>query len=75
MLVWLKDGSAQRIVRAATLRLKLQIRFALLLNHSVPSPVQPVLALTFRRQAPGMVTTTVHILSAVDSGYKEAESG
>ena len=46
MLVYLRDGSAQTVVRTATMRLKLQIRFSLSSSHSILTPGQPVPALT-----------------------------
>ena len=42
----LRDGSAQTIVRAATLRQALQIKLSISLSHSLLTQGQPVLALT-----------------------------
>ena len=61
MLVYLRDGSAQTVLRAATLRQKLQIRLSTSPSHSIPTPGQPVPAMTLRRQAPGWVATGVPI--------------
>ena len=46
MLVYLKDGSAQTIVRAATLRHKLQVKHSISPTHIILTPGQPVPALT-----------------------------
>ena len=46
MLLYPRDGSAQTIVRAATLRLKLKIKLSFSLCHSILTPGQPVPALT-----------------------------
>ena len=45
MPVFLRDGSAQTIARAATLREKLQIKLAVSPSHSTLTPGQPVPAL------------------------------
>ena len=42
MLVHLRDGSAQTILRAATLRQKLQIQLSISPSHSILPPGQPV---------------------------------
>ena len=47
MLVNPKDGSAQTILRAATLEQKLQIKLSISPSGSVLTPDQPVPALTF----------------------------
>ena len=46
MLVYLRDGSAQKIVCAATLRYKLQIQLSISPSHSILMAGQPVPALT-----------------------------
>ena len=46
MVVYLRDGSDQTIVRAATLRSKMHIILATSPNHSILTPGQPVPALT-----------------------------
>ena len=46
MLVYLRDGSAQTVVRAATLRQKLQIKLSILPSHSILTSGRPVPALT-----------------------------
>ena len=56
MLVYLRDGSAQISVHAATLRKKLQIKLSISPNHSILTLGQPVPALTLSHQAPGIVT-------------------
>ena len=38
MLVYLRDGSAQKIIRAATLRYKLQTKLSISLSHNIPTP-------------------------------------
>ena len=60
-LVYLRDGFAKTILRAATLRYKLQIQFSTSPSHSIQTPGQPVPALTLYRQAPGRVATGVPI--------------
>ena len=59
MLVYLRNGSAQTIVPAATLTKKLQIKLSISPSHSILTLGQPVPALTLQRQASGMVTTGV----------------
>ena len=63
MRVYLRDGSAQTILRAATLRQKLQIQLSISPSHSILTPGQPIPALTLKCQAPGRVATGVPILS------------
>ena len=46
ILVYLRDGSPQTIVRAATLREKFQIKLAASPSHNILSPGQQVPALT-----------------------------
>ena len=46
MLVHLRDGSAQTILRAATLRQKLQIQLSTSPSHSILTPGRPVPGLT-----------------------------
>ena len=65
MLVYLKDGSAQTILHAATLRQKLQIKLSNLPNHSILTPGQPVPALTLWCQVPGRVATGVPIFKSL----------
>ena len=60
MQVYLGDGSAQTIVRAATLRQKLPNKLAISRSHSILTSGQPVPELTLRGQAPGWVATGVH---------------
>ena len=59
MLVYLRDGSAQTILRAATLRQKLQIQLSTSPSQSILTPGRPVPALTLERQEPGRVATGV----------------
>ena len=61
MPVYLRDGSAQTSVRAATLRYKLQIQLSTSPSHSILTPGRPVPVLTLSRQAPGRVATGVPI--------------
>ena len=61
-LVYLRDGSAQTILHAATLRQKLQIKVSISASHSLLIPGQPVPVLTLYRQAPDRVATGVPIL-------------
>ena len=65
MLVYLRDGSAKTIVRAATLRYKLQIKLSTSPSHSILTPGRPVPALTLKRQAPGRVATGVLIFESL----------
>ena len=46
MLVYLRDGSAQTNLHAATLRLKLQIKLSTSPSHSILTPGQSIPALT-----------------------------
>ena len=55
MLVYLRDGFAQTIGRAATLRQKLQTKCSISASHSILTPGQPVPALTLQHEAPGRV--------------------
>ena len=57
MLVYLRDISAQTIIRAATLREKLRIKLATQLQHTIAWP--NISALTTHRQTPGKVATGV----------------
>ena len=46
MRVYLRDGSAHTILRAATLRQKLQIKLSISPSHSILTPGRPVPVLT-----------------------------
>ena len=59
MLVYLRDGSAQTIARAATLRLKWQVKLSTPPSHSTLTPGQPVPGLSLYRQAPGRIAIPV----------------
>ena len=61
MLVYVWDRSAQTVVRAATLRYKLQIKLAFSPDHDALTLGRPVLAQTLYRQAPGRVAPTVSV--------------
>ena len=65
MRVYLRDGSAQTILRAATLRQKLQIKLSISPSHSILTPGRPVPALTLWRQAPGRVATGVPMFKSL----------
>ena len=65
MLVYLRDGSAKTILRAATLRYKLQIKRSTSPSHSILTPGRPVPVLTLKRQAPGRVATGVSIFESL----------
>ena len=65
MRVYLRDGSAQTILRAATLRQKLQIKLSTSPSHSILTPGRPVPALTLQCQAPGRVATGVPIFKSL----------
>ena len=45
MLVYLRGGSAQTVVRSATLSFKLHIKHCMPTSHGILTPVQPVPAL------------------------------
>ena len=49
------DGSALRVVRAVTLRQKLQIKLAISPTRSILTPGQPVVAQILQRQVPARV--------------------
>ena len=53
--MYIRDGSAQTIVSATTMREKLQINVAI--SPSIPTQRQPVLAQTFKLQAPDRIAT------------------
>ena len=57
--MYLRDGSALTITRAATLRQKLQIKVAISPNRNILIPGQPVPVLTIGRQASGRIATGV----------------
>ena len=61
MRVYLRDGSAQTIVHAATLRQKLQIKLSTSPSHSILTPGRTVPVLTLTHQAPGKVATRVAV--------------
>ena len=65
MSLYLRDGSALPTVRAATLRQKLQIQFAISPSHSIPTMSQPVLALTLQCEVPFRVVTEVPIVMSL----------
>ena len=56
--LYLRDGSAQTIVRAATPRYELQIELSISSIHGILAPGRPFPALSLQRQAPGPVCTT-----------------
>ena len=57
--VYLRDGSAQALVRAATLRKQLQINLSVSPSHRTLTSGQPVLAVTLTRRVAGRVATRV----------------
>ena len=63
--MYLRDGSAQAILRAAILRWKLQIELSTSPTHSILTPGRPVPALTLERQAPGRVATGVPMFKSL----------
>ena len=65
MLVYLRDGSARAILRAATLRYNLQIKLSISPSHGILTSGQQVPALTLCRQASGRVATGVPILKSL----------
>ena len=65
ILVYLRDGSAKTILRAATLRQKLQIKLSTSPSHSILTPGWPVPALTLYCQVPGRVATGVPIFKSL----------
>ena len=62
--MYLKDGSAQTSLRAATLRQKLQIKLSTSPSHSILTPGRLVPTLTLSRKAPGRVDTGVPIFKS-----------
>ena len=73
--MYLRDGSAQTIVRAATLRYKLLIQLSTSPSHSILTPGRPVAALTLYRQAPGRVATGVPIFKCESTLKHPVASG
>ena len=65
MLVYLRNGSAQTIGCAATLRWKLQIKISISPSLSVLTPGQAVPSLTLYRQTRGRAASGVHFWSLV----------
>ena len=65
MIVCLRDGSARTVVRAATLRQKLQIKLSTSPSHSILTPGRPVPVRTLRRQAPSREATGVPIFGSL----------
>ena len=61
MQVYLREGSAQIIVRAVTLRQKLQIKLSISPSYSILTMGQPFPALTLLRREPGRAATGVPI--------------
>ena len=64
MLVYIRDGSAQTIVRTATLRYKLKIKLSISPSCSILTPGWPVPALTPWCQTLGKVATGVPIFKS-----------
>ena len=58
MLVYLRDGSAQTILPAATLRYKLQIKLSKSLCHNILTPGRPVPMMTAKNKAPANFEVT-----------------
>ena len=77
MLVNLGGGYAQTIVRAATLRQKPQIKFAVSLGHGRPTPRKPVPRLVLQRQVWELLDTNFEVYGVTRSGGKktQGESG
>ena len=65
MLAYLKDGSAQTSVSAATLRQKLQIQLSVLPSHSILTLGQPFPAPILRCQSPGRVAAGAPICKSL----------
>ena len=61
----LRDGSAQRIARAATLKYVPQRRCSVSPSHNIRTLGQPVIALTLSCQSPGRVTTGVPVFKSL----------
>ena len=68
MLVNLGGGYAQTIVRAATLRQKPQIKFAVSLGHGRPTPRKPVPRLVLQRQVWELLDTNFEVYGVTRSG-------
>ena len=65
MPVYLRDGSAWIIARAATLRQKLQDKLVISACYSILMPGQPVLVLTKLHLALGRVAPRVPVVNAL----------
>ena len=63
MLMYLRDGSAQTSVCAATLEIAVADKTIYLTHHSILTPGQPVPVLILEYQAPGKAATGVPTLS------------
>ena len=61
MQAYLRDGSAQAILRAATQRQKLQIKLPTSPCYSILIPSPPIPALTLQRHASGRVAIGVPV--------------
>ena len=77
MLVYLRNGSAQTSLRAATLKQKFQIKLSTSFNHSILPPGHPVPVLTLSCQVPGRVATGVPISQSLvyESTRKNPQAG
>ena len=69
MQVYLRDGSAQTVLPAATLRCKLQTKLPISPSHSILTPGKPVPALAPQCQAPGRVATSMLILKLLECQF------
>ena len=69
MQVYLRDGSAQTVLPAATLRCKLQTKLPISPSHSILTPGKPVPALAPQRQAPGRIATSMLIFKSLESQF------
>ena len=65
MLVYRTDGSAQTIVRAATLRCQLQIKLSFSSSYNILTPSRPVQVPTLQHQAPGKVAAGVSLCQSL----------
>ena len=62
---YLTDESAEMIVRAATLRQKLNVKLAISPSHNVLTPSLQVVALTLLRQTPGGVASRIPVFESL----------
>ena len=73
--VYLREGSASTMVRAATLRQKVHIKLAVSSAHSILTPGQGARTLILQPQASDMVETRVNHLRVTDRTRQGSDPG